>query len=178
MLAILRAFIDIALLRQGPQHLPPSTVLLGLALGANALLHVVSAPLQKVGWVQVLIAFAVGTTMMMSVIWLLLNAIRRRERFVQCATAILGTDSLLVLAELVVVTLAPDATAALLAGNLSGASLLLLGIFAWQIAVISHILRQTMSVTILQSLGIIALIAVLYVGAISLIAPFLGLGAA
>lgn len=176
MFAIVRAFVDITLLRQGPQYLPHSMALAVLALAVNAGLNLVSAPMQQVSAFQVFAAFVVGTVMMLSVIWLLLNAMQRRERYVQCITAMLGTDSILIVAELLVLVLVPSALATLLEGKMNGGSILLVAIGAWRIAVVSHILRQAMAVTVLQSLGIIVLIFLLYIGALGLLVPVLGLG--
>jgi hypothetical protein len=52
--------------------------------------------------------------------------------------------------------------------------LLLIGLEAWSLAVMSAILRAAMSIGVMQSIGIIVLILILYLGAAGLILPGLG----
>lgn len=176
MFAIARAYLDITLLRRGPQTLPASVALLVLTLIVNAGLNLASTPLLAANVLQVAVAWIVGTVMMLSVLWLLLDATGRRSRYVQTITALLGADNVLLVPELLILALAPAALSAMESGQLTAATLLLVGLTAWRIAVTSNILRQAMSISVLQSLGVILVIFLLYVGALGLLQPWLAVG--
>jgi len=94
MLRLAKAFLDIALCRQTPAYLPASVLLLALAAGAVALTEVFGAllPPPPNGQIAVRIVLEVGMPLVFA--WLLLALARRRERFLQTATALLGVGAL------------------------------------------------------------------------------------
>jgi hypothetical protein len=94
MLLLAKAFLDIALRRQTPAYLPASLLLLGLAAGAMALAEVLGAllPPPPNGQIPLRILLQVGQPLAFS--WVLLAAARRRARFLQTATALLGVGAL------------------------------------------------------------------------------------
>ena len=94
MLPIAKAFLDIALRRQTPAYLPASLLLLVLAACAVALTEVLGAllPPPPNGQIPLRIALEVG--MPLTFTWILLALARRRARFLQTATALLGVGAL------------------------------------------------------------------------------------
>jgi hypothetical protein len=94
MLRLAKAFLDIALWRQTPAHLPASVLLLTLAAIAAALAEVLGAllPPPPNGQIPLRIVLEVG--MPLAFTWLMLAAARRRDRFLQTASAQLGVGAL------------------------------------------------------------------------------------
>jgi hypothetical protein len=94
MLLLAKAFLDIALRRQTPAYLPASLFLLVLAACAAALTEVLGAllPPPPNGQIPLRIALEVG--MPLAFTWVLLALARRRARFLQTATALLGVGAL------------------------------------------------------------------------------------
>jgi uncharacterized membrane protein YagU involved in acid resistance len=93
-LALISAFVDIALHRRGPDHLPPSQTLLGLAVGASVVSGVATVFLQNDPMFP-LAAVAIQTVLQLAFIWCLLRAFERTPRFTQTAAAVFGTDALI-----------------------------------------------------------------------------------
>lgn len=94
MLPLAKAFLDIALRRQTPAYLPASLLLLVLAACAAALTEVLGAllPPPPNGQIPLRIVLEVG--MPLAFTWTLLTLARRRARFLQTATALLGVEAL------------------------------------------------------------------------------------
>src|ERR1700723_3137214 len=94
MLLLAKAFLDIALRRQTPAYLPASLLLLVLAACAAALVEVLGAllPPPPNGQIPLRILLEVG--MPLAFTWVLLALARRRARFLQTATALLGVGAL------------------------------------------------------------------------------------
>jgi hypothetical protein len=94
MLLLAKAFLDIALRRQTPASLPASLLLLVLAACAAALTETLGAllPPPPNGQIPLRIVLEVG--MPLAFTWALLALVRRRARFLQTATALLGVGAL------------------------------------------------------------------------------------
>ena len=94
MLQLAKAFLDIALRRQTPAYLPASLLLLVLAACAVALTEVFGAllPPPPNGQIPLRVVLEVGTPLTFT--WVLLALARRRARFLQTATALLGVGAL------------------------------------------------------------------------------------
>jgi hypothetical protein len=94
-LQFLKVFVDIVLWRRGPQDLPASTLLFALVTAAYVAVSVVQlAMLHEAG--NVWFVFVVlDPVLLVTGTWLLLRLYRHPERFVQTATAVLGTGALL-----------------------------------------------------------------------------------
>ncbi len=91
----LKVFLDIVLWRRGPQDLPASGMLLGLTLAAYVFISVVQLALIKETpgtWAFFLV---VDPLLLMTTVWLVLKLYGKPERFVQSASAVLGTSALL-----------------------------------------------------------------------------------
>lgn len=153
--ALLRVYLDIALLRRGPQVLPASGLLLALVtlacLASTAAVLVFLAPdgasLTRATVIELLLD-AVG-------LWLVLAVARRSARYPQVLSAVYGTGTILNLALLPVVALvAVDVPRFELIGAF--AAMLLL---AWGMSILAHILHHALELP----LGLTLLVAALFV---------------
>jgi hypothetical protein len=96
--AFLKVFLDIVLWRRGPQDLPASGLLFRLTLAAYVAVSVIQlAALQESGatWFVFLV---VDPALLTLCVWLVLRLFGHPERFLQTASAVLGTGALLGLA--------------------------------------------------------------------------------
>jgi hypothetical protein len=87
----LRLFADIVRFRKGPEDLPVSVALLGLAVGGAIVLRVLLLgvlPLPEGGNPVVVIGIGVGVTLLF--LWLLLRLAGHPERYTQTASAMFG----------------------------------------------------------------------------------------
>lgn len=91
---LVKAFLGIALRRQSPADLPASSFLLALAAGAAGLVEVMGAllPPPPNGQIPLRVVLEVGLPLGFT--WVLLALTRRRARFLQTATALLGVGAL------------------------------------------------------------------------------------
>jgi hypothetical protein len=148
-------WVDISLLRAGPQDLPQSRVLLGLAMAGYTLVSFLlslpaypSSDAARLALMDssLLVGFAAATLFLSG----------KFARFTQTLTALAGTGILLGLLALPVIRLL---TANQSAGQASPlAALLWLALFGWNLVVVAHIMRHALSVGFFVALGI----AVLY----------------
>ena len=98
MLRLAKAFLDIALWRRTPAHLPASLFLLALVVCAAALMEVLGELLGPGPHDGILMGVALGVGLPLAFAWAVLALARRRSRFLQTATALLGVG---ILAELI-----------------------------------------------------------------------------
>ncbi len=152
---LIRFFVELCLLRRGPQDLPGSSALLGLAL----VVHLVSAVLVGLA-AGLTAAVAVGqgladALLTLGLLALALRVMDRRPRFFQLATALFGAGALLGLLALVPLGLVAGAESR---GETSLAGLPLLVLLFWSLLVTGHILRHGFDLRLGQGL----LIAVAY----------------
>ena len=155
MLAIAKPFFGICLLRLGPQDLPASPVLLGLAVAAHAGLGTLVAALYYPPLTAVA-ASVTGTVLIGALAYVLLSARGLLERFSQTYAAFAGTGAVL---EAIALPLAamlergepPGATP-----GAAGALLTIpwLGLLVWSWVVSGHILRHALAVHLTAGVGI------------------------
>lgn len=98
MLRLAKAFWDIALWRRSPAQLPASIFLLSLVAAAAALLEIVSALVPPSQGAMIPLRLGLSVALPLLFAWMVLAIARRRQRFLQTGTALLGVA---VLAELV-----------------------------------------------------------------------------
>jgi hypothetical protein len=98
MLRLAKAFWDIALWRRTPAQLPASSFLLALVAIAAAALEVLSAFLPPATTDRILTRIVLSVGLPLGFAWAVLALARRRQRFLQTGTALLGVG---VLVELV-----------------------------------------------------------------------------
>jgi hypothetical protein len=156
MRALLDLFLDICLLRKGPQQVPVSPVLLRLTLvtyGISGLL----VPLLDTDLPTSLLLVLVDIALLTGLTYGVLRLRGYGERLPQTLTALLGTGTLLQLLALPVLIWLDQEVAG--NGMPELPWLLWFGLFAWSIAIMAHILHHALSV----SYGLGALYSVGYV---------------
>jgi hypothetical protein len=94
-LQFLKVFVDIVLWRRGPQDLPASSLLLGICAAAYAAVSVAQLALLDEPVAAWLVFVVLDPVLLAAGTWLLLKLFGKRERFLQTATAVLGTGALL-----------------------------------------------------------------------------------
>jgi hypothetical protein len=93
-LSLILPFVEIALHRRGPEHLPASRFLFGLVLVTYvAIAALRTRALNDPGYPM--LAVIIQLVLEVAFIWCLLRAFERQRRFVQSACAVLGTDALM-----------------------------------------------------------------------------------
>lgn len=153
MKALIRYFFRLCLLRAAPQDLPASPVLLWLALGANLVAGVwlVAGAREDLG--LALLEGLVDSLLMLSLLWLALRLQKLGGRFLQSATALLGSSALLAMVALVPLALtAPQGETVTPVSEL--AALVLLGVIGWNLLVFAHILRHSFNVSLGLGFGL------------------------
>lgn len=99
MLRLAKAFLEIALWKKTPAHLPASPFLLALTACVAALLEVLSALLPSNHRDEILPGILLSVGLPLCFAWIVLSVAKRGQRFVQTASALLGVE---VLAELLI----------------------------------------------------------------------------
>ncbi len=155
MQALIFFFFDLCLLRRAPQDLPASDAVFTLAAVASLLVGVLVSLVDGQSLLIGAIQSLAQLVLLLAILHFGLKMMRLRGRFLQSATALLGTGVLLSLLALVPISLSPGETSG---EGLSLAALSMLLLFAWSILVAGHILRHTLGVTFGQGVAI----AVLY----------------
>lgn len=150
--AIVNFFIELALLRRAPQDLPASTVLFWLVLTAALISGVMLAGSAGVQIMEGLEQTVMGFALMLGALYLALNLVKRPQRFLQAATALLGVETLISLFALLPVGLAGPVTAN--AGAQAFAGLLFLALVGWSVLITGHILRHTFGISLIQGVAI------------------------
>ena len=143
--ALLDLFLDICLLRKGPQDVPASPILLKWTLAAyglaSLLVQVVSvSPLTALFQAFLDLGLLVGLT------YIVLQMVGFPARFTQTLTALAGTGALFGFAILpVTIWMNQD----LGGGTPAGVpALLFLGWLIWSLAVVAHVLRHALSTSV------------------------------
>ena len=153
--ALSRFFVELCLLRRGPQDLPASSTLLGLILAINL---VASLLVGLAADLSAPIALGQGLAdalLTLGLLHLALRLTRHPARFVQLATALLGAGALLSLVAVAPLVLLSGAESR---GETSLAGLPLLVLLFWSLLVTGHILRHGLDLRLGQGV----LIAVAY----------------
>ncbi len=144
MKALFDYFLDLCLFRKGPQDVPWSPALLVLVWAMDLL----------VGWLLIgdfsihpfraLMESLLDSALTLGVLWLLLEWRAKTARFVQAATAALGSGALLSAIALPVSRLAASGVTRSPQADWGG--MLLLGLVVWSVAVFGHILRHALDI--------------------------------
>lgn len=142
---LLRRYLDICLLRAGPQDLPGSRFLLGLSLAAYFVVGVVLS-LRNLDALAAASLVVVDTALLGGLLFALLWARDLLNRFIQTLAALLGTGVVLELVAWPVLAWQQQAmTADTVNTALMVSSLLLWVWLFWNLMVIGHILRHALS---------------------------------
>lgn len=137
--AVVDPFIQICLLRRGPQDLPTSGILLAIALTAHTVVVMLFFTLYG-NVVRALLSGLLDTVLLTALTALVLYTQNKGARFVQTLTALAGTAAIITL---ISVPLTGWYLAAEAQG--SGAVMLLLVLMVWSLAIAGHILRHALS---------------------------------
>ena len=153
--ALFHYFLELCLLRKGPQDLPGSAVLVqALSLVYLAVGVVVGAAAGQ-GLLAALVQTLMDLGLLLGLLYLGLQWMGHPARFLQAGAALLGSGALLSLMVLVPLGMAPSGEDAELRGL---GALLFIVLLGWSVLVTGHILRLTLDLTLVQG----ALIAVAY----------------
>lgn len=145
MIRLLLAFLDICLLRKAPQDLPASTFLLGLSLLMYAAIALAMA-LQGLPPTPAVVLTLVDTGLLAGLLWALLWIRDMLSRYQQALTALYGAGAVMQLIAVPLVLWQPAAAdAAPTTPGMVIASVLLWLWLLWNLLVIGHILRHTVS---------------------------------
>ncbi|EXJ14818.1 hypothetical protein [Imhoffiella purpurea] len=152
MQALIIFFVELCLLRRPPQHLPASEVLLGIVLVTDLFTGMLVGMTASLSWLESFLQSLVEILLMMSALYLALRQLRLATRFVQSATALLGSGTLLGLLALLPLSLDPTGSDETDLAALG--AFLLLSLVIWGILVTGHILRHSFSITLGQGAAI------------------------
>lgn len=159
MLALARPFVEMCLLRLGPQDLPASPFLLGVSVAAYVGLGVLVTALHYPFLTAVAISVT-GTLIFGLLAYALLSVRGVAGRFFQTGAALAGTGAVLEAVALPLVALLeagePAADAGSRAGSGAGAILVIpwLAFLVWSWVVGGHILRHALSVRLPAGIGL------------------------
>lgn len=171
LLILIKPFFDICLLRQTPQDLPASGLLLGLALGAYTLSGALVSNVTLPAGTAVLAALT-DTALLAGLTAGALHLQHLQGRLSQTLTALAGTGAILAV-------LAIPLTGWLSRVQEAGADsslprLLLLLLLGWSLAVAGHILRHALST--IFALGLVLAVIFYWISYSILFSLFLGGG--
>lgn len=153
--ALIRFFVELCLLRRAPQDLPGSSTLLGLILVINLVASVLVGLAAGLAAPVALGQGLADAVLTLGLLHLALSLTRRPARFLQLATALLGTGALLSLVAVAPLLLLSGAESR---GETSLAGLPLIFLLFWSLLVTGHILRHGFDLRLGQGV----LIAVAY----------------
>ncbi len=163
--------IRICLLTAKPQDLPASReFLVGCIAAAFAVQFIGYNALTKDGNPFLL---AASNTALLGVGWIIvLQVARKMERWHQSAIALYGSTAILNLVSLPIITASLDMSA-IDGGGLSESSrLVVIGLWAWEIAVTARIIRETLEIRLPLAVGVgIAMSFALQIVMVSLFGP-------
>ena len=140
MMALLRLFWNICLLRQPPQDVPASWALFLLLLLLNLVIDTLRVA-EQAGLAQALVSILIYSGALLGVIVLLLWLLGYLARVQQTLTALLGTGLLITIFVLPV-----EWVLGLFPNSEGMFGILLLLLYAWNLIVTAHILRHALSV--------------------------------
>ncbi len=149
MSALIRIFVEICLLRAGPQRLPHSVLLMWLCVVAYAAVGVVSG-LSYFGDWRAVGASLLDTLLLAATLQLVLGIGGHRERLLKTLTAVTGSwtlTGLLALPLLFAVNRAAEGEGGL-------ALLGLLVLLGWTLAILGHVLRHALDISLMAATGI------------------------
>ena len=141
--SFLKVLIENLLLRKGPQDFAYSTILMRLCLVIYFLTGLPSLMISA-SFEESVIAMALDVLVLLSFVYVCLQAFAKLPRFKQTVTALAGTGTAFQLAVLPLLYNAPGETGQAQAVLMM--SVLLLMIVSWNLAVYAHIFREAFSI--------------------------------
>ena len=138
MTALLQLFFDICIFRKGPQDVPSSPFLFQLTLAVYGLIGLLLLNLE-VDLAHSLLRLVMEAAMLMGFLYVTLVSAQLKNRLLQTAIAMLGTDAMIsafALPFLVAISGVEEA---------KGVYIVLLMLMLWHVAIMGHILRHALS---------------------------------
>ncbi len=152
MQALIIFFVELCALRRAPQDLPASEILFGIMLVADLFAGLLGGVTAGIPWWASLIQGFVEIALMLAALRVVLQLMKMPARFLQAATALLGSGALLGLVAILPLSLNPTGSQET---NLAAlGAFLLLGLVVWGIVVTGHILRHTFGITLGQGAAV------------------------
>ncbi len=152
MQALIIFFVELCALRRAPQDLPASTALFGIMLIADLFAGLLGGLTVGIPWWTSLIQGVVEIALMLAALHAALRLMKMPARFLQAATALLGSGALLGLVAILPLSLNPTGSQET---NLAAlGAFLLLGLVIWGVVVTGHILRHTFGITLGQGAAV------------------------
>lgn len=140
---LVRPFVEICILRKGPQDLPASGMLLGISVCAHTLTSIVLSVVTLNGW-RAILAGITDTLLVLFLTGTLLYAHRQKTRLLQTLTAMTGTGAIITLVAIPIFAWLYSIERS--GGGSPLAGLLVLGLIAWSLGISGHILRHALSI--------------------------------
>jgi hypothetical protein len=150
--ALIRFFFELCLLRRAPQDLPASPALFWTALAAELVVGLAVGLAAGLPLGASLAQDVLEAGLMLGALYGGLYLTRHPARFLQAASALLGTSALISLAALIPLSLNPTGSEETDAAALGAA--LLLALMVWSVVVTGHILRHTFAISMAQGAAI------------------------
>lgn len=147
MKALFDYFLALCRLRAGPQDLPAAWPLFWLILPLNLLAGALLIAPDVGGPDRGFLAALLDLMVILSWVWLLLAFMGRQARYLQTATALLGSNAVLATSALPLQWMAVNGAPAV-------AEVLLFVVMAWSLVVIAHILRHALEVGLGLAMGL------------------------
>jgi hypothetical protein len=165
--ALIRAAIDLCLLRRGPQDFPASIVLLWLTGLLNLLPGVLMFMDTQTNLIRALVQTLFELFLMIGALYVALQMQGRLTRFLQTATALMLCGFVLGMLALPLVSWGRQHQS-------PEAGILFLVVFAWGVVVFGHILRHSFEVSLNVGIAIALLYTLLAGTLVALIFPITG----
>lgn len=147
MFELVKLFFDICLFKKGPQDVPPSYALLYGLIVVYALIGFLVLFL-SVGWYEAALQVLVEIALVIGFTKVMLSLTRKPERYVQTASALLGTDALISFFAL-------PGIASMTTGRMTLLVFaVMLGLMVWHWLVTGHIIRHAISQSLSFGLGV------------------------
>ncbi len=152
MQALIIFFVELCALRRPPQDLPSSETLLGIVLILNLIVGLLVGITAGLPWLTSLTQGGAEILIMLTALYAALTQMKLRPRFVQSATALLGSGALLGLVAILPLSLNPTGSEQTDLAALG--AFLLLALVIWGVVVTGHILRHTFALTLGQGAAV------------------------
>ncbi|MBN2887262.1 MAG: hypothetical protein JXM75_11210 [Chromatiaceae bacterium] len=169
MQALIRFFIELCALRRAPQQLPASEALFAVVLAADLVAGLLVGLMAGQGPGTSLLQGLAEIALMLGALQLALRIFKHPRRFLQAATALLGSGALIGLLALIPLSMNPTGSATTDLAALG--AVLFLALVVWSLVVTGHILRHTFELTLGQGVAIAVAFEIL---AVALIGTLLG----
>lgn len=155
---VVRPFVEICVLKRGPQDLPDSTILLSIMLVAHTVMTMFLSAITLDIW-NAFLAGVMDTLLVSILTGSVLYLHHLKARIVQTLTAMTGTGALITLVAIPLFTWLHGAQQS--GAGSPVAALLVLGLIAWSLGVSGHILRHALSIPYI--LGILVAFAFFWI---------------